>query len=161
MTTRRQEATAIVDQENYYMYVLMLTSGNVSKVAVRNHPLAQVWYKETTSKGNDWRKLPALMIFSLISYLVPRLQHPNAALQGRGQHLHLVQQWWGSDPWTSAHPASCESLPGSADLSSGAKCWNAMLSNCVVRRKGKTAALTRVAQTPQPLHRFKASQHIK
>ena len=40
MTTRRQEATAIVDQENYYMYVLMLTSGNVSKVAVRNHPLA-------------------------------------------------------------------------------------------------------------------------
>ena len=42
MTTRRQEATAIVDQENYYMYVLMLTSGNVSKVAVRNHPLALV-----------------------------------------------------------------------------------------------------------------------
>ena len=44
MTTRRQEATAIVDQENYYMYVLMLTSGNVSKVAVRNHPLAVFLY---------------------------------------------------------------------------------------------------------------------
>ena len=44
MTTRRQEATAIVDQENYYMYVLMLTSGNVSKVAVRNHPLAYTVY---------------------------------------------------------------------------------------------------------------------